>query len=282
MSFFDVFRKKNWFTFDPTKEYILGCDRKVGNEEKIGAFLADNKYNCQSNNKVDVIQPKPKPEEKPLGKFCFDSPFISSDRLEEKRPWIPPKNHFVYRKPMLSKKTVIAICVENSIMTQAYRSKIYNLISKVIEDNKDALFLLTRMDNQNEYFELAEYFDLKHQDLQKSLFPLGSCSTRYINLSDALAHVCDYATLPNSKLENAITFKYRRFEVDNYKIIFIGTGITDSTSQEMQLSSEFLKLLCASNNVKAIKYFCTKDEYTINASSIGFPVIGHIESNFYE
>ncbi len=279
MSFMDIFKKKPNI---PEKGYILDYRNEKPIQSDINKIQPSDDKVKQPEVPKKVAEGKTvKPEDKPLGKFCFDSPLFSSSDKDANDSWFFPRKYPVYSRTVLEKKTIIAIAVENTVKACQYNNEILKLINKVVEDNKNALFLFIRMEQQNKYFELLEYNDLKAHSLPDCLLSLSSSSTKQIKLSDALTYICDYALLPKSKLNHTLTFKNKKFEVDNFKAIFIGTGAKDSDPSETKLASEFLQLLCESKNVKAIKYFCTKDEDTINAALIGFPVIGHIESNFY-
>ena len=68
------------------------------------------------------------------------------------------------------------------------------------------------------------------------------------------------------------------YRISEMNAVFIGTG----AHTDLDKARKALNSLLATNSIKSIKYFCVKDTDTINAALLGFPLIGHIESNFYK
>ena len=187
---------------------------------------------------------------------------------------------FKAKVPSYEKRNLIILAVENTSKVNLYRNVVLKLVSKIISDNKQDLFLILKLSNQNKYFDLLSTEDLKNANLPECLLSVDNASCQ-VKLADALTHIYNFSK-PLLKSFATISYNNLIYEINDIRIIFIGTGSKDANTNDEKEASEILHKLCESKEVKTIKYFCINDEDAIGAASIGFPIIGHIESNFYK
>ena len=174
-------------------------------------------------------------------------------------------------KPSYAKRPVAIIVVEASPETNAYCENITKIVNKIISDNPDAYFKLIRIGNASTSYVLCDHDKLKSVDISRTILSLKDAPYKF-DLSWALK-------LIDSFVKEYITGQKvidQKNVINDARVIFIGTGRSDTTDV-----SVFLKPLCASVEIKSVKYFCMKDEDAIMAAAHGFPVIGHIDANFY-
>ena len=193
---------------------------------------------------------------------------------EKPEPW-----YKVYTpKPLYEKRSVIILVVECSEDTVAYKNEITRLINKIVQDNKDEFFMFIRFGNATKYSELVKGDTLKDKDVILPLLTIDPKAESKFDIYATLTHI-------NSFIKDYLTL-YKTFDVDlkqymleEARIIFIGTAKTDESKHNPHI---LLRTITKTKKVKAVKYFCLKDLHTIKAAALGFPVIGHIESNFYK
>lgn len=206
-------------------------------------------------------------------------PYNSKVKTSGTRIYDNPYKHTA--KPLHEKCSVIILAVENTAKIHAYKEEVLKLINRIVEDNKSELFLFLRVGNENKYFDVLSTNDLETEKLPDCLlFSDDSCSDN-VKLADALTHISDFVNDYLNKFKY-ISLKGKNYIADSVRVIFIGTGLTDEDALNTIRASEALNVLRATKNVKAIKYFCINDKDAINAALVGFPIIGHIESNFYK
>ncbi len=181
-------------------------------------------------------------------------------------------------KPLYEKRSGIIIVVEASEETVSYKTEITRLINKIVTDNQDEFFMFIRFGNATKHSELLKGDTLKGKDLVSPLLTLDEKAETKFDIYATLTHinnfVKDYVTLYKS-----FDVDLKKYMLEEVRIIFIGTAKTDECKHNPRI---LLRTISKTNKVKAIKYFCLKDIHTVKAAALGFPVIGHIESNFYK
>jgi len=209
-----------------------------------------------------------KPEDlKKLGKYSYES-YKEGEDKDAKPKYIPKRKE---------KKDVVIFVVEDTSMVNDNKNTILKLISKIIDGNKEDLFLFISLSDINSYFELMDYKMFTDEHIIDTII-LDSCKevSKQAYL-DAVKYIEKFL------VSQHFDFKYRdkEYEVQNNNIIFIGTGEfnCDETTKEELLT--LIKKVKTKSKVKAIKYFCIKDNQVVNTAAMGFPVIGHIVTDFY-
>lgn len=185
----------------------------------------------------------------------------------------PATNRVFYTKCNL-----IVLAVENTAKVREYKNEIQRLIKKIIDDNKSALFMFLRLGNNCKYFDVLHVEKLENENLPDILFDFEPSFSEDVNLINALEHICEF-TKSSSGLFSYFKCGNTTYMIEDVRIIFIGTG--DNIDNKSNVN-RLITILCEAKNTKAIKYFCTKDQDAIKVAENGFPVIGHIESNFYK
>jgi len=206
----------------------------------------------------------------------IDEHSLTEDKEKEKDSiFILPKTRYI----PLKKKNVITLVVENTSNVREYKQTVLKIISKIINDNKEDLFSIYRVGFQPKHFGIigAEVIE-KNNILNELLIDTDDPDTESL-LYEVLKHVKFKINTDKTQF-NKMEMDDQKYEIVGYSIILIGVAnFHDSTNE---LSSEILKELKSNKKIKTIKYFCIDDKSAINAATIGFPVIGHIEANFYK
>lgn len=181
-------------------------------------------------------------------------------------------------KPLYEKRSGIIIVVEASEETVSYKTEIARLINKIVSDNQDEFFMFFRFGNATKHSELLKGDTLKGKDIVSPLLTLDEKAETKFDIYSTLTHinnfVKDYVTLYKT-----FDVDLKKYMLDEVRIIFIGTARTDECKHNPRI---LLRTITKTKKVNAVKYFCLKDIHTVKAAALGFPVIGHIESNFYK
>ena len=199
---------------------------------------------------------------------------------QDKAPYYPPKttSRVVY-KPKVNKNIIIFV-VENSNELNLYKPAFSGAITKIVADNDTALFKFIRIGNNKRYFELADKKDVETNKIIADLFSSNE-NDEAVNLVEAGKEIEKF--LDSLKPLNEVKFKTNNCVVSDIKIVFIGSGnFDDSVPCSTIEFRKSLRDISSNKLVKTIKYFCMRDVETVKAASLGFPIIGHIESDFYK
>lgn len=199
---------------------------------------------------------------------------------QDKAPYYPPKtaSRVVY-KPKVN-KNIIVFVVENSNELNLYKPAFSAAINKIVADNDTALFKFIRIGNNKRYFELADKKDVETNKIITDLFSSNE-NDEAVNLVEAGKEIEKF--LDSLKPLNEVKFKTTNYVVSDIKIVFIGSGnFDDSVPCSTVEFRKSLRDISSNKLVKTIKYFCMRDVETVKAASLGFPIIGHIESDFYK
>ncbi len=235
-----------------------------------GYYYDDVFINPHDQYSADVVvYPATQGGTKPVTGPYANDPYGPPANDKFKRPYTP--------KPLYEKADAIIIVVESTRYTAKYQNDIMRLVNKIITDNPDSYFMFLRIGSNQAFSELFNSTKVKELDLKQDFF--GNITEKDdVNIEPALLKIDDFV------MTHLLTLKTihegaKLYRIDGVKLIFIGQGKSSGTVVK---SSSVLKTLCKDKGVKTVKYFCIKDEDAINAAKLGFPVIGHIESNFYK
>jgi len=175
-----------------------------------------------------------------------------------------------------AKKDVIVFAIDNTSEVAEHKNEILHLVNKIVQDNEKCFFMFLRMCNHKKYFDILNYETYKKEEILKALFVESEEEVK-VDYSDALKHINDFliSSIVDFELDD------KKYELQNVRIIFIGAGTNDYAEDAKKETLECIKKITRRDKVKALKYFCMEDNQTINIAALGFPVIGHIVTDFY-
>lgn len=241
-------------------------------------YEPDRNKNVEDIKKEDEI--KVKPTETIYVKDCKEKTPVVSD--ENKTSVKDDKKFETRRINRIEDKDAIVLVIENSIWTREFKNQILQLAKKIIDSNQDCFFLLMRMGDDKKILDVVDYETLEQISPLSDWFTEGSTSD------------CDYLGILNTLEEfykSSISFfEYfdttqqidKKYLIQDINIVFFGSGNINLDKETKKKCIESLKYLKSRMKIKSIKYFCTLDKQTINPANLGFPVIGHIETDFYK
>lgn len=181
-------------------------------------------------------------------------------------------------KPVIPKKDVIAFVVENSSETLLIKDSIEKLIKKIADSKKDSIFLFIKTGNAQKSYAYLNYDDVIKQDIISSLITSSEYQEN-VNLAAALFYLKNTFKFFAS---GTFTFKNEKYRLNNCSILCIGSSSFSTENDVADISIQCIKELRQIPELKNFKYFCVKDSDCIKVASLGFPVVGHIISDFYQ
>lgn len=180
--------------------------------------------------------------------------------------------------PKIPEKEVFAFVVENSNATLEQKEGIINIISQIVERKKEAIFLFVRVGNNQRPFLPMDYNSVKTKNIISSLIT-ESETDELPNLASALFYLLNNL---NVFAKDTFCFKETKYKLGTCSIVCIGTGECLIGEDSPGIIASCIAKLQSISKLKAFKYFCINDSDAIRVASLGFPVIGHIISDFYE
>lgn len=181
-------------------------------------------------------------------------------------------------------KNVIIFAFENSDKVNSHKAEILQLVKKIVQDNASALFLFMRLGKNKRFFGImnSETID-KGKIIDDLLFvdkvEEDKDKDDKVNYKEALNHINDFLDLVKF---GALEYKEKKYDIPSVRTIFVGTAEYGGDADSKAEISKLIGSIKASKKAKILKYFCMEDKETINAARLGFPVIGHIVSDFYK
>jgi len=180
--------------------------------------------------------------------------------------------------PKIPEKDVFAFIVENSKDTFNQKQRIIDIVSQIVESKKDAIFLFVKVGTDQTPFSPMDYNSVKEKNIVSSLISESQENT-LPNLASALFYLVNNLNVFSS---DTFTFSKKKYKLGNCSIVCIGTGSCIQNEDSLRIVSSCISKLQKISKLKTFKYFCIADSDAINVSALGFPVIGHIISDFYE
>lgn len=225
-------------------------------------------------------------------------------------------------EPKIEEKPIIMLVVENSDEVRKYKTEVLEILKKIVDSNSGAFFSLAKTGKDTEFSKILDINDIRKKVLtfdpisftesnkgtEKSIYIFDTIfddlekekseksensenskdsehsehfsvkpEEATVNLPEALEHI-------NSQINGSCTsfagfiFKSKKYRINSISVILVGTGATD----DIEKTRSELNKIKSSKKLKGIKYFCINDSQVVDLASMGFPVIGHIESNFYK
>lgn len=173
------------------------------------------------------------------------------------------------------KKDIIIFAVENSSKTDSYKDEIKKLIQKIVESNKENFFVMLKIGNGKKFYEPLDYECFNVSDILNDLFsPSEPVFADYLEVLDYIEYLYTQFTF---KFEN----KDKKYEIQNISIVFFGSGKNTLQGESLRQAKNVIRRLKIRTKIKTFKYFCMEDRGTLEVAKLGFPVIGHISTNFY-
>ena len=198
--------------------------------------------------------------------------FYGPPTAEEYYRYYTPRT--VYRE----KKNIIIFAIENSSMTKEHKNQILKIVEKITKENQQALFMFLRIGNDKKYFDILDYASFEKNKIIENLITSEEKEDENVDYTDVLNHINEFLV---STVIN-IDYKDRRYETSNNSIIFIGTGKCQQTEHAKIYGLSLITKICSKVKVKTLKYFCMEDYQTIDVAALGFPIVGHIVTDFYK
>ena len=203
-------------------------------------------------------------------------------------PVTPAYQKTIFTPPVVHSKDVIVFIIENSNEINKYKDAFLKIVNNIVEKKKTSLFLFLQIGNGKSFLELMDYGDVTTQQVMSKLFEDTPCevqdffeiiSSKSFTLASALHYVNDTF---KSKLCPHFMFKATKCSVTTFNVICIGAGADGQDYADKKLIASCVKDIKALKSLKGLKYFCIKDTDAIKVAALGFPVIGHIVSDFYK
>lgn len=259
--------------FGKKEDNIKGNNDKDVRENKSSLPEKEN-----SSKKTDTKKPTSKVEKKnPFIKH--EKPdlksFVDSNSEEEYKSYSTCNNYSYW----LNKKTVIFFVIEDTVEVKEYANQIKAIIKRIVKENDLALFSFMNTSGNSIKVDLLSASLIERDKPVETILNSDDKTENSVKLIKPLrniAYFLEYVKKSFGKIKRGKS----EFYVEKCKIIFIGTG-----KYEIDLQHDLAELIKFINNqalVKTMKYFCMKDTQTIDAAKLGFPVIGHIEYDFYK
>lgn len=179
--------------------------------------------------------------------------------------------------PKIPERDVIAFMVENSNDTFEHKESIVNIVSQTVEKKKDAIFLFVKVGNEQTPFTPMDYKAVKEGNVISSLITKSE-DNELPNLASALFYLVNNL---NVFASDTFSFDKLNYKLGSCSIVCIGTGSCIQNDNSTEIISSCISRLQKISKLKTFKYFCIKDTDAIRVSALGFPVIGHIISDFY-
>ena len=203
----------------------------------------------------------------------LDSKFEQRGYEKGKKSYTP-----YYYKPV-EKQNVIIFVLENRHEVSARKNEIIGLLKRIVDKNNTSLFWFLKLGNDEEFYDILDYSDINKKEILENMLSAQDKNEAKVDMEKALTTINDFFHALTLKLGN-FEFKEKKYDIQNISIIFIGTADYDLKSKK-EIIHKF-RLIKKFGRIKTIKYFCMEDKETVNAAMLGFPVIGHIESDFYK
>lgn len=189
---------------------------------------------------------------------------------------------YIFSKPLYrEKKNIITFVVENTEIVNSHKNEILRLVKKIVNDNSTDLFLFLRVGNDQKFFDVLDSEKVVENKIIEDLFTENGNNECKIDFSKALKHIDEFLKLLRAEL-GILECNEKKYDIQNLSMIFIGTAEYDINSDSKKEITNLLNSIRTNRKIKTIKYFCMEDKETINAAMLGFPVVGHIVSDFYK
>lgn len=237
-------------------------DAKYGALDKYATYLYDDKPLPDDELDFDARQEK--------GVKIYD-PALGKN--------VPKYTYRYERPPIYENRNIVILAIENSSSVNEYQNKVLSVINKIITDNKSDLFMFFKLTKNSSHCDLMSYEELKSSNVLSALFDTET-AVDFVNLSEVMKQI--YTFISEQIESSIVTHNSKKYKVQNIRILFVGTGLMDEEEQGIASTIHFLNCLKCNSLTKSIKYFCIKDIDAINIAKMGFPIIGHLESNFYK
>ena len=299
MGFLNFFRRKSssrrYYGYDSWDDYYERKERYEknclqNNVKPVKTATIPNevaKENVKTEvEKVDVLKEKTetisteKDDNKPVAIHVRDMKNMKDD-IEVKEDSKKP-NSFVFSRPIYrEKKSIIIFAIENTAKVRDHKNEILRLTKKIVQDNSTSLFLFLRVGNNKKFFDILDSEEFEKEKIVDNLFLEDGTNETKVDFAEVLNHIDKFLSSLRAEL-GIYEYKEKKYDIENSSIIFVGTADYDGDNDSKKEILNLMSSIRANKKIKTIKYFCMEDKETINAAMLGFPVVGHIVSDFYK
>ena len=174
------------------------------------------------------------------------------------------------------KKDVVVFVIENSLYTQCYSKEIQSITKKILDSNNESLFMILKVGDDKLFFDILDYDLIAKSDVLSVMLQKGQPSV--VDYAEVLEHILKFYT--DTLLE--CEYNNKKYDIQNMSYIFMGSGKTYNDVETIKKVSKLVADVKSKKKTKTIKYFCMSDKQSIDVAKLGFPVIGHIDNDFYD
>ncbi len=286
MGFWDLFKdpeeeekRKRYdnyrYEYAKKQKEVIDSNLDVSNDKQVQKPMV-------STPKSENIGKKEADKEKKVDFSCWGDNVVKTNSVT---PVVygPPTAEEYYRynspRPVYrEKKNIIIFAIENTSITKEHKNQILKIVEKIAKENQQALFMFLRIGNDKKYFNVVDYASFEKNKIIENLITSEEKEDENVDYTDVLNHINEFLV---STVIN-IDYKDKRYETSNNSIIFIGTGKCQQTEHAKIYGLSLITKICSKIKVKTLKYFCMEDYQTIDVATLGFPIIGHIVTDFYK
>lgn len=173
------------------------------------------------------------------------------------------------------KKDIVVFVIENSLYTECYSKEIEAITKRIFDSNKESLFMILKVGDGKHFFDIFDYELLNQSGVLSGMFQKSQAAI--VDYAEALEHILKFYTEILLEYE----YKDKKYDIQNLSYIFIGSGKTYSDVETIKKVSKLVADVKSKKKTKTIKYFCMSDIQAIDVAKLGFPVIGHMDKDFY-
>lgn len=256
-------------------------------------FLLEFKRTLEYSDRDNPEKREPVPKKEPVRETDKKQGAPTEDYEKEQRQQIygrrietDPKTEtcdkefYSFRKPIY--KDVVVLVIENSSYTRNYKEKILQIANKIVEANKECFFLLVRIGDDKKSYDILGFDKLNKDNIIDNWFT--ETMSQQCDYLEAIKYIEEYyrKLIIGFELWDEKIKDVKKYSIQNINVIFIGSGNESLDAESKKECMQILKRIKSKSRIKSIKYFCTLDSQTIGVAKLGFPVIGHIETDFYK
>lgn len=271
----DLFSKadENWTNFDVAFDYIKKVLSK-DKETKIRSFsvalldmsndhLPKDAQDILSNTRCSIVKSFDVRDSKLFS--IEDLTFYENDFYYYGKTYNPVK-----RK---EKKNIIAIAIENSSTVYEHKNEVLSVIDKITSNNKNCLFKILNYGSTKSFSDVCLYDNIKTSKSLENVL-ITNNDNYDCGIKEALSESLGIAKKDSKKIPFS-----NDFELSDVSIVFIGSGKVNSS--EIKDARDIINKIL-DTKVKSLKYFCIHDTETVPMAALGFPIVGHLISDFYK
>lgn len=294
MAFKDLFTRKN-----PTNDFIqIPADKRntEPKSEKTEVAPQNSQGIVQVNESSAPFQQIPTFQKTPtqevvtvknfnwqdvnaIGNDATNSASQSSQRIVQPE-FVHCHENSEYFDPfrIASTKDVITLVVENSKDVLNCKNEVLAILNNIVKSRSSAAFLIVKVGSNSKNYPIKSYEEIIKEDIISYILSENE-NNEEINWAPSLFYV---RNMLESLVIGTFTLNNIKYKLNSCSIICIGSGSFIDDKIPQNIITSCIMRLKSLPKLKSFKFFCTKDSDAIKVASLGFPVIGHIISNYYK